>query len=145
MTDSRLTDNGTAVRRRRVCDECQSRWTTFERTQTATLYVVKKDGTTEPYDREKLMRGVIIACGKRPELLQVLRRKIGELEDKWARKGTVTSGQIGEGIVQVLRETDDIGFIRFVSVFHDYKDIDTFQLHLQELIKKYQKSGDTLG
>ncbi|MCB9809740.1 transcriptional repressor NrdR [Candidatus Peribacteria bacterium] len=136
VTDSRLTDSGTAVRRRRLCEECQSRWTTFERMQTATLYVQKKDGTTEPYDREKLMRGIIIACGKRPDLLQRIRHQVSELEEVWATTGTVTSRQIGEDVVEMLRDTDDIGFIRFISVYYEYQDIETFQRELSRLVEK---------
>ena len=134
VNDSRLTDSQTAIRRRRVCGSCGSRFTTFERVQTTNLYVLKRDNTLEAYDREKLLKGVLIACGKRPDILPIIHQKLGDLEEQWSKTGTVSSKQIGDDVLDMLKNTDDIGFIRFASVYKKFPNIHTFLEEMQKMI-----------
>ncbi len=134
VIDSRVADNGSAIRRRRECEQCEFRFTTFEKTQTNNLMVHKKDGSTEPYDREKLEKAIMIACGKRKVSLNRVREKISELEEKWAQKREVHSTKIGEDIVEMLRDIDEIAFIRFASVYKQFKDVETFKKELEKIL-----------
>ncbi len=139
VIDSRVSDGSTSIRRRRECEKCGSRFTTFERVQTTNLMVEKQDGTLEPYDREKLERGVMIACGKRPVQLQKIHEKLGELEEKWAGEKSLKSKKIGEDIVEMLRETDEIAFIRFASVYKKFKDVETFKIEFAAIFDADKK------
>ncbi len=136
VIDSRLSDGGTSIRRRRECEDCEFRFTTFERYQTVNLTVRKKDGVTEPYDREKLEKGILIACGKRPVSVESIREKLTELEEKWGRdkNKVVESKKIGEDVVEMLREIDDIAFIRFASVYKQFKDVESFKKELEKIL-----------
>lgn len=134
VIDSRLTDMGHAVRRRRACEKCEFRFTTFERVQNANLMVRKKDQTVEPYDREKLEKAILIACGKRPVSTEKIREKVSELEEKWGKKKEVDSQLIGADIVAVLRELDEIAFIRFASVYKQFKDVEEFKKELEKIL-----------
>ena len=138
VIDSRTSDGGGAIRRRRECPECGFRFTTFERMQTTNLMVEKKDGSVEPYDREKLERGILIACGKRPVSLEKIREKLSELEEKWAGEKTIKSQKIGEDIVEMLRLLDDIAFIRFASVYKEFKDVETFKKEISKIFKQQE-------
>lgn len=133
VIDSRIADGGSSIRRRRECESCEFRFTTFEKPQTMSLMVHKKDGSTEPYDREKLEKAVMTACGKRRMSLSKVRGKISELEESWAAKKEVYSTQIGEDIVEMLREIDDVAFIRFASVYKEFQDIETFKSELDKI------------
>lgn len=134
VVDSRVADNGTSIRRRRECEACEFRFTTFEKAQTNNLMVHKKDGSTEPYDREKLEKAIMIACGKRRVSLSRVREKLSELEEKWAPKKEVNTTQIGEDVVEMLRELDEIAFIRFASVYKQFKDVETFKKELEKIL-----------
>ena len=136
VIDSRLSDGGTSIRRRRECEDCEFRFTTFERYQTANLTVRKKDGTTEPYDREKLEKGILTACGKRPVSVELIRERLTELEEKWGgnKDKIVETKKIGEDVVEMLREIDDIAFIRFASVYKQFKDVDSFKKELEKIL-----------
>jgi transcriptional repressor NrdR len=136
VIDSRTSDGGSAIRRRRECPECSFRFTTFERMQTTNLMVEKKDGSVEPYDREKLERGILIACGKRPVSLEKIREKLSEFEEKWAKEKTIKSQKIGEDIVSMLRDLDDVAFIRFASVYKEFKDVETFKQEISNIFKE---------
>ncbi len=136
VIDSRTSDGGSAIRRRRECPECSFRFTTFERMQTTNLMVEKKDGSVEPYDREKLERGILIACGKRPVSLEKIREKLSEFEEKWAKEKTIKSQKIGEDIVSMLRELDDVAFIRFASVYKEFKDVETFKQEISNIFRE---------
>jgi len=106
--------------------------------QTTNLMVEKKDGSVEPYDREKLERGILIACGKRPVSLEKIREKLSELEEKWAGEKTIKSQKIGEDIVEMLRLLDDIAFIRFASVYKEFKDVETFKKEISKIFKQQE-------
>ncbi len=134
VIDSRLTSGGQAIRRRRECGECEFRFTTFERLQNANLMVRKKDQTVEPYDREKLEKAILIACGKRPVSIEKIREKITELEEKWGKNKEVDTSIVGEDIVEMLKDIDEIAFIRFASVYKQFKDVETFKKELEKIL-----------
>ncbi len=135
VIDSRISDNGNAIRRRRECEATGIRFTTFERIQGYNLLVIKKDGTTEPYDREKLEKSIIIACGKRPISLEAIHEKLSELEERWSQKEKITSQKIGEDIMNMLGEIDDVAYIRFASVYKQFKDVETFKKEFEKLFE----------
>ncbi len=134
VLDSRETDGHKAVRRRRECDECEFRFTTFERVESTSFLVVKKDGTRESYDREKVEKGIWKSCEKRKVTQDQVKKAINNLEERWSTMGKeIASKKIGEGIMDVLREIDDVAYIRFASVYRQFKDIDSFKKELQKL------------
>ncbi len=136
VIDSRMTDGGSAIRRRRECPKCEFRFTTFEHSQTTNLMVEKKDGVAEPYDRDKLEKGILIACGKRPVSIARLRERISELEEKWGREKLVSSKRIGEDVIEMLREIDEVAFIRFASVYKQFKDVETFKKEISKIFQE---------
>ena len=134
VLDSRETDGHKAVRRRRECEKCGFRFTTFERIESTSFLVVKKDGARESYDREKVEKGMWKACEKRKVTQDQVKKAINQLEERWAKMGKeIPSKAIGEGIMDVLREIDDVAYIRFASVYRQFKDIDSFKKELQKL------------
>lgn len=137
VLDSRETDGHKSVRRRRECEKCQNRFTTFERVETSNFIVVKKDGTRESYDREKVERGIWKACEKRKVTQDQVTKMINQMEEKWGSMGKeISSRDVGEGIMDALRELDDVAYIRFASVYRQFKDIDSFKKELQKLSKE---------
>lgn len=134
VVDSRLADQSTAVRRRRECEKCGFRFTTFERSQSVNLMVEKKDGTAEPYDREKLEKGMMIACSKRPVSITMVRERLTELEEKWGKRKIIPSTEIGEDVVEMLGELDHIAYIRFASVYKEFKDVESLKKALESIL-----------
>jgi transcriptional repressor NrdR len=136
VIDSRVTDGGIAIRRRRECEKCEFRFTTFERMQTTNLMIEKKDGLMEAYDREKLEKGILMACGKRPISIEKIREKISELEERWGKEKIVRSDKIGEDVIEMLRDIDEVAFIRFASVYRQFQDMETFKRELEKLFQQ---------
>ena len=134
VVDSRVSESGSSIRRRRECEQCGFRFTTFEKSQTNSLMVHKKDGSTEPYDREKLERAIMNACGKRRVSLAKVREKLSELEERWSAKKEIAATNIGEDVVEMLRALDEIAFIRFASVYKQFKDVETFKKELEKIL-----------
>ncbi len=125
VIDSRLSEEGRAVRRRRECPKCNHRFTTFERQELSSLIVVKRDGTREPYSRSKLERGVWLACTKRPVTQQKIDKLLTTLEEKWAaNKQEVSSATIGTDVMKALKKLDQVAYIRFASVHREFKDVE---------------------
>lgn len=136
VLDSRETEGNKAVRRRRQCEKCKHRFTTFEHIETSNFIVVKKDGTRESYDREKVEKGIWKACEKRKITEEQITQVVNKLEENWAAMGKeVASQDIGEGIMEALRDLDDVAYIRFASVYRQFKDIDSFKKELAKLAK----------
>ncbi|MBU0578254.1 transcriptional regulator NrdR [Patescibacteria group bacterium] len=136
VIDSRDTEQGRVIRRRRECEKCGRRFTTFERAEMSSLMVKKKDGTFEPYNRTKLENGIYIACGKRPVTRVQIDEMINELEEKWGtNKKMVTSQTIGNDVTEALKKLDHIAYIRFASVYRSFKDVDEFKEELNKLLK----------
>jgi len=127
VIDSRLTDSNTAIRRRRACDGCGFRFTTFERLRSANLIVVKKDKTREEYDREKLERGVWRACEKRPVTQEQINDLLNSLEEKWVQKAEISTSKIGEDVMDGLQKIDQVAYIRFASVYREFEDAKSFE------------------
>lgn len=137
VLDSRETEGHKAVRRRRECEKCETRFTTFERLETTNFIVVKKDGTREAYDHDKVERGIWKACEKRKVTQDQITKIVNQLEEKWVGMGReVSSRDIGEGIMDALRELDDVAYIRFASVYRQFKDLESFKKELQKLSKQ---------
>jgi transcriptional repressor NrdR len=136
VIDSRLTEEGRAVRRRRECPKCDHRFTTFERQELSTFIVVKRDGTREPYSRTKLERGVWVACTKRPVSQKDIDTMLNALEEKWGKnKQEVESTTIGKDVMQALAKIDKVAYIRFASVHREFKDVEEFKNELGKLFR----------
>ncbi len=138
VLDSRQIEGGTAIRRRRECDVCAKRFTTYEKYEELQLIVVKKDGRREPFSRQKLLAGLYKACEKRPISTERLETMVWEIEKQLRdiNDREVPSELIGEAVIKKLFETDEIAYIRFASVYRQFKDINKFMEELEELVKR---------
>lgn len=136
VIDSRPTDEGERIRRRRECLSCGKRFTTYEIIETVPLIVVKKDKSREAFNREKLMKGIMHACQKRPVSIETIDRAIDEIEAKLQNSldREVTSTLIGEYVMDQLKNIDAVAYVRFASVYREFKDINTFMDELQKLL-----------
>ena len=139
VIDSRTSEEGRTVRRRRECERCSYRFTTFERIETTGLIVVKNNQTREPFSREKLERSVWIACGKRPVTREQVDKMISKLEEKWGGNREVTSQQLGKDLMAALKKLDHVAFIRFASVYQSFTDVQDFKKEITELSKGKKK------
>ena len=136
MIDSRASDGGKVIRRRRECVGCAKRFTTYERVeQTARLMVIKRDGTRVPFNRENVLRGVVAACGKRPVPEETKERIADEVEDELHRDydREVESRIVGERVMQKLRDVDEVAYIRFASEYLKFRSVDDIMQQLEEL------------
>lgn len=140
VLDSRPVDDGRSIRRRRECEKCGYRFTTFEKVEEIPLIVVKKEGTREEFSREKILRGLIKACEKRPVALKELEEITYEVEKELRSNGVseIKSDEVGEMVMDRLAKVDDVAYVRFASVYRQFKDINVFIDELKELIKKEQ-------
>ncbi len=138
VIDSRPTDEGEAIRRRRECLSCGKRFTTYEKIETIPLMVVKKDGSRQMFDREKLLNGIIRACEKRPVATADMERIVSEIESATQNllEREISSQKIGEMVMERLPEIDEVAYVRFASVYRQFSDINTFFEELSELLKK---------
>ena len=137
VVDSRPTDEGTSIRRRRECLKCLKRFTTYETVERMPLMLVKRDGTRQAYDRQKLLNGVVKACEKRPVSRIQLGQIVQSVEQRGSgpRKTEVSSKVIGELVMEQLRKVDEVAYVRFASVYRQFKDINTFMEELNTLLK----------
>ena len=140
VIDSRPVEDNNSIRRRRQCDACGRRFTTYEKVETIPLMVIKKDNNREPYDRAKIESGIIRACHKRPvstdainAAIETIEAKIFAMEDK-----EVQSNVIGELVMKQLKELDEVAYVRFASIYREFRDVNSF---LEELEKLYRKQG----
>jgi transcriptional repressor NrdR len=138
VLDSRPVDDGRSIRRRRECERCAYRFTTFEKVEEIPLIVVKKEGTREEFNRDKILRGLIKACEKRPVALKQLEDITSDVEKELRSQGTseINSEAIGEMVMDRLSKVDEVAYVRFASVYRQFKDINVFIEELKELIKK---------
>ena len=136
VVDSRPTDDNERIRRRRECLRCQRRFTTYEAVETVPIIVIKKSGMQEPFDREKLLRGVLRACEKRPVPVEKLEKLVTDIETELqnSMQREVTSETIGELALAALREVDEVAYVRFASVYRQFRDIESFMKELQEIL-----------
>lgn len=143
VVDSRSIREGAAVRRRRECQNCNKRFTTYEYIETAPLTVVKKDDSREPFDRSKLIRGLKLCTIKRPVSTKQIEELVDDIENELFKpsRSEISSTAIGELIIVRLRKIDEVAYVRFASVYRDFKDKDEFLKELNDL----QKPGTTDG
>lgn len=137
VIDSRPTEDGEKIRRRRECIACEKRFTTYEIIEQVPIIVIKKDGSRETFDPEKIVRGMVRACEKRPVTLSQIEKAVTEIENDI--NGTldreVDSAKIGELTMEKLKELDEVAYVRFASVYRQFKDINTFMEELTKLLK----------
>jgi transcriptional repressor NrdR len=138
VIDSRDLESGTTIRRRRECEACEHRFTTYERPEGARLIVMKRDGSREDFDREKLRIGLLKALQKRPVTLDRVEAAIDDIESQLRARGDsdIPSTEIGRRATDALRELDQLAYIRFASVYHAYDDIETLQREVDRLIRQ---------
>lgn len=136
VIDSRPADDGTSIRRRRECLKCQKRFTTYEKLETISLVVVKQDNSRQPYDREKIVRGLIRACEKRPITYAQMEDIADQIESELYQlmQKEVTSTEIGERVMSHLKELDEVAYVRFASVHKHFSNIQSFMTALKELL-----------
>ncbi len=137
VVDSRPTDEGHAIRRRRECSDCKKRFTTYEKIEELPLIVIKKGGTRESYNRSKVMNGIIRSCEKRPVSLQDIEEMVDEIEKTLynSMEKEISTKFIGELVMDKLKKTDEVAYVRFASVYREFKDISTFMDELNKLLK----------
>ncbi|EUJ33262.1 transcriptional regulator NrdR [Listeria floridensis FSL S10-1187] len=141
VVDSRPADDGNSIRRRRECENCGFRFTTFEKIEESPLIVVKKDGAREEFARDKVRRGLIRACEKRPVSVEKLEEVVSEVEHELRGLGEseIPSDLIGEKVMDKLAKIDEVAYVRFASVYRQFKDINVFVNELKELMEKNNK------
>ena len=138
VIDSRPADENMSIRRRRQCDKCQKRFTTYEKVEAIPLVVIKKDQTREPYDRTKIEKGVFRSCHKRPISVPQMNHLEDQVEAKVFSKEEreIPSSYIGELVMRYLEELDAVAYVRFASIYREFKDVDTFMEELKKILDK---------
>ena len=138
VVDSRPTDEETAIRRRRECEKCAKRFTTYEKIEEVPLVIIKKDGSREVYQRGKLINGFLKACEKRPVSLKQIEEVVDEIEKELYNSldKEIDSKKIGEMVMKRLKQLDDVAYVRFASVYRQFKDLNTFMEELNKLINE---------
>lgn len=138
VVDSRPTDEGSVIRRRRECISCGKRFTTYEKIENLPILVIKKDGRREAFDSSKIMSGLLKACEKRPVPIKDLEEAVQDIEKQVynSLEQEVTSQRIGEMIMEKLKALDEVAYVRFASVYRQFKDINTFMEELNKLLKE---------
>lgn len=136
VVDSRPADEGASIRRRRECLSCQKRFTTYETMESLPLMVIKKDGSRQTFDRSKLLNGMIRACEKRPVPFETLERITDQIEQELQNslERETSTERIGELVMEQLKEVDEVAYVRFASVYRQFKDINTFMTELNKLL-----------
>lgn len=136
VIDSRPADDNCSIRRRRLCDECGKRFTTYEKVETIPLIVIKKDNNREQYDRSKIEAGILRACHKRPISADQINRLVDEIETEIFNREEkeVSSSVIGEIVMDKLKDLEAVAYVRFASVYREFKDINTFMNELKKIL-----------
>ena len=137
VIDSRPAEDNNSIRRRRVCDECGKRFTTYEKIETIPLIVIKKDENREPYDRSKIEAGVLRACHKRPVSVNQIKHTVDEIEAEIfdREEKEISSREIGELVMEKVHDLDPVAYVRFASVYREFKDVETFMDELEKVLK----------
>ena len=141
VVDSRATGEESAVRRRRECLKCGKRFTTYEYIEEISMMVIKKDGRREPFDRKKILAGIIRACEKRPVGMEKMEEIISQVERSIQKKSDreVSASRIGELVMEKLKNLDDVAYVRFASVYRQFKDVGQFMVELKDILGKEKK------
>ena len=137
VIDSRPADDNTSIRRRRLCDDCGKRFTTYEKVETIPLIIIKKDNNREQYDRAKIEAGVLRACHKRPISATQINHLVDEVEtDIFNREEKeISSTLIGEIVMDKIKDLDSVAYVRFASVYREFKDVDSFMSELKKMLE----------
>ena len=137
VVDSRPADDNTAIRRRRMCDACGKRFTTYEKVETIPLIVIKKDQNREQFDRSKIEAGVLRACHKRPVSAEQIHRLVDDVETEVfnLEEREIPSSVIGEIVMDKLKDLESVAYVRFASVYREFKDVNTFMDELKKILK----------
>ncbi len=137
VVDSRPVDDNSSIRRRRVCDECGKRFTSYERVETVPLVVIKKDKTREIFDRSKIEAGVLRACHKRPVSIRQIHDLVESVESEVIARGEreIPSAEIGEMVMSRIKDLDPVAYVRFASVYREFKDVETFMEELKKFLE----------
>jgi len=143
VLDSRDSEDLSSVRRRRECLKCDKRFTTYERVEMIDLFVIKKDGRREQFDRNKLLGGIKKACEKRPISMETIDETVDEIEQNLRKRETteVPSKFIGESVIRRLRSIDKVAYIRFASVYRAFEDVESFEKEVKSLLKTQKNQG----
>lgn len=138
VIDSRPAEDGSSIRRRRCCDECGKRFTTYEKVETIPLIVIKKDNNREQYDRSKIEGGILSACYKRPISATDIQRTIDKIETEiFSREEKeIPTSIIGEIVMEKLKELDEVAYVRFASIYREFKDVNTFMAEIKKILEK---------
>lgn len=145
VIDSRPADDGSSIRRRRQCDVCDKRFTTYEKVETIPVFIIKKDNTREPYDRAKIERGIMLAVRKRSIPLEKITDMIDSIEAQIFSLDSkeVPSSFIGNLIMDKLQQLDQVSYVRFASVYREFQDVDTFLHELQNLFTQHSPADSS--
>lgn len=137
VIDTRAMDGNTVIRRRRMCEKCGERFTTYERLDTIPVAVIKSNNTREPFDRNKLLNGIIHSCNKRPVSMEQMEQIVKEIENSVfnSMRKEIESNEIGEMVMEKLKKIDEVAYVRFASVYRQFKDLDSFMAELSQLLK----------
>jgi transcriptional repressor NrdR len=138
VIDSRPADDGLAIRRRRECISCNARFTTYEKVENLPLVVIKKDGTRQPFDQDKLISGIMKACEKRPVSTDQIEKMVHSIESQIQNslKREIMSQEIGEMVMERLKTIDEVAYVRFASVYRQFKDVNSFFNELSDMFNK---------
>ncbi len=143
VIDSRPVEDNNSIRRRRICDQCNRRFTTYEKIESIPLVVIKKDNNREPYDRSKIEGGILRACHKRPVSVGQIKKVADEIEaviyDREEKE--ISSQEIGELVMNRIHDLDPVAYVRFASVYREFKDVETFMEELQKVLKADRKAA----
>ena len=136
VIDSRPAEDGNSIRRRRSCDSCGKRFTTYEKVETIPLIIIKKDNNREQYNRKKIETGVLRACYKRPVSAEEIQKTIDSIETEIfnQEEKELSSNVIGEIVMEKLKELDEVAYVRFASVYREFKDVNTFMTELKKIL-----------
>lgn len=137
VIDSRPADENTSIRRRRICDSCGKRFTTYEKVEAIPLVVIKKDQTREPYDRSKIETGVFRSCHKRPVSVETIQGLVESVENDIfnnMEEKEIPSSRIGEAVMNRIKDLDTVAYVRFASVYREFKDVNTFMDELKKIL-----------
>ena len=140
VVDSRESEDGLSIKRRRICPNCQKKFTTYEYIERPTIYVVKKDGRRELFDPDKIKRGLIKACQKRPVAIEEIDRIVNNIKEKIesTMEKEIDATKIGEYVMEELKVLDDIAYVRFASVYRQFKDINSFLEEINNYVKRQE-------
>lgn len=138
VIDSRPADDNNSIRRRRMCDDCGKRFTTYEKVETIPLIVIKKDNVREQYDRSKIEGGILRACHKRPVSVDTITKLVDDVETEIfsTEEKEIKSDRIGEIVMEKLKDIDAVAYVRFASVYREFKDVETFLSELNKMLNK---------